>query len=113
MDLINALERVVISIKAWVDAKKADIPKVATITLSTDSWIGSSNIWSQVVVINSVTNYSKIDLLPTAAQIADLQDCDITLVVENEDGVITVYAIGNKPEQDYTMQVFITEVAVV
>ena len=33
-------------------------------------------------------------------------------MTENEDGVVTVYAIGDKPTQDYTMQAQITEVEV-
>ena len=34
-------------------------------------------------------------------------------MAENDDGVITVYAIGSKPTVDYTMQALITEVTVV
>ena len=37
-------------------------------------------------------------------------DKDIGFVTENENGVVTVYLIGKKPENDYTMQVSITEV---
>ena len=35
---------------------------------------------------------------------------DITFVTENDGGVVTVYAIGQKPQNDYTIQVTITEV---
>ena len=37
---------------------------------------------------------------------------DITFVTENEGGVVTVYVIGQKPTNDYTIQVTITEVDV-
>ena len=37
---------------------------------------------------------------------------DLAFVTENENGTITVYAIGQKPENDYTIQVTLTEVAV-
>lgn len=39
-----------------------------------------------------------------------MQDAKITLMVANDAGVITVYALNNKPLQDYEIQVLITEV---
>ena len=113
MDVIKALEKVVSAIKTWVDNKKADIPKATTITLKANSWTGDNNIWHQVVTINGATDHSKIELFPTAEQIVDLQDCDIAFVTENEDGVIKVYALWNKPDKDYTIQAIITDVVVV
>lgn len=88
-------------------------PKCTTITLPAANWTGNSNPWSQVVTINGVTVNSKVDLQPTAVQIVELQNEEIALMAENDDGVVTVYSIGNKPTVDYTMQVLITEVAVV
>lgn len=92
---------------------KSFLPKSATITLPAANWTGDANPWSQVVTINGVTANSKVDLQPTAVQIVELQNNDIALMAENDDGVITVYAIGSKPTVDYTMQVLITEVVVV
>ena len=54
--------------------------------------------------------YSKVDLLPSVEQLAIFHNKDVAFVTENEDGVVTVYAIGDKPTSDYTMQVSITEV---
>jgi hypothetical protein len=45
-------------------------------------------------------------------QLAIFHNKDVAFVTENEDGVVTVYAIGDKPTQDYTIQVSITEVVV-
>jgi hypothetical protein len=53
-----------------------------------------------------------VDLLPSAEQLAIFHNKDVAFVTENEDGVVTVYAIGDKPTQNYTMQVQITEVTV-
>lgn len=86
------------------------LPKMTTITLEANAWTGSSNPWSQVVSINGVTVNSKIDLQPTAVQIVELQNADIMLMIENNGGTTTAYAIGGKPTVDYTMQVLITEV---
>lgn len=85
-------------------------PKTTTVTLSASGWSGSSNPWSQVVNINGVTANSKVDLQPTASQIVELQNADIMLMVENNAGVTTAYAIGGKPTSTYTMQALITEV---
>lgn len=86
------------------------LPKTTTISLPAANWTGSSNPWSQVVLINGVGTNSKIDLQPTPQQIISLQNADIALMTENDSGVITVYALGGKPTTDYTMQVLITEV---
>lgn len=88
-------------------------PKFTTVTLSADVWTGSAQPYSQVVNINGVTANSKIDLQPTAAQIVEMQNSDISLIAENDDGVVTVYALGDMPEVDYTIQVLITEVSVI
>ena len=89
------------------------LPKMTNITLSAANWAGDANPWSQVVTVNGTTAHSKIDLQPTAMQIVDMQNNDIAFMAENNDGVVTVYAIGSKPTADYTMQALITEVAIV
>ena len=86
--------------------------KVTTITLPASAWTGSDNLHSQVVSIDGVTKYSKVDLLPSVEQLAIFHNKDVAFVTENENGVVTVYAIGDKPAMDYTMQVSITEVEV-
>jgi hypothetical protein len=89
------------------------LPKCTTITLSNVEWAGDTNPWSQVVSINGVTANSKVDLQPTAVQIVELQNEDIAFMAENDNGVVTVYALGSKPTKNYTMQALITEVTVV
>lgn len=86
------------------------LPKRTSVTLPATNWTGSTNPWSQVVTISGITANSKVDLQPTAVQIVEMQNNDIALMTENNNGVITVYAIGSKPTKNYTMQVLITEV---
>ena len=86
--------------------------RLTSVNLLASKWVGSSNLYSQVVSINGITEYSKVDLLPSVEQLAIFYNKDVTFVTENEDGVVTVYAIGEKPTLDYTMQAQITEVAV-
>lgn len=88
-------------------------PKLATVTISASKWGGSTSPYSQVVSVNGVNANSKLDLQPTPAQIVELQDAEISLMASNNNGVVTVYAIGGKPISNYTMNVLITEVVVV
>lgn len=85
-------------------------PIMSSVTLSASEWTGSASPYSQAVTISGATANSKIDLQPTAAQIVALQNDDIMLMVENNSGTITAYAIGGKPASNYTMQALITEV---
>lgn len=84
--------------------------RISSVTLRASAWTGSGSLHSQVVTLTGITSYSKVDLLPSVEQLAIFHDKDVAFMTENEDGVVTVYAIGDKPTSDYTMQVSITEV---
>lgn len=86
--------------------------RIGEVTLTAIGWNGSGNLFSQVVSIDGVTANSQVDLTPSVEQLAIFHEKDLAFVTENEDGVVTVYAIGQKPENDYTIQVTITEVAI-
>ena len=88
----------------------ATVAKIGTVNLLASKWTGKNNLYSQVVNIVGVTENSQVDLTPSVEQLVVFYEKDLTLVTENEDGVVTVYAIGQKPENDYTIQVTITEV---
>ena len=88
------------------------IARLDEIVLLSSAWTGEDSLHSQVVTIEGITERSKVDLLPSVEQLAIFHNKDVTFVTENEDGVVTVYAIGDKPLLDYTMQVQITEVVV-
>lgn len=84
------------------------IPVKTEITLQASDWKGEESPYYQVVTIPGVTERSKVDL-QIDADLAELfHDKDLALVTENEDGVVTVFAIGDKPSQNYTVQAVIT-----
>lgn len=83
--------------------------KIGEVTLLSNAWEGENNLYSQIVSINGVTENSQVDLTPSVEQLTIFYEKDITFVAENEHGVVTVYAIGQKPLNDYTIQVTITE----
>lgn len=86
--------------------------RIVEVHLPSSAWDGADNLHYQVISVEGITEYSKVDLLPSVEQLAVFYNKDVTFVTENEDGVVTVYAIGEKPLLDYTMQAQITEVAV-
>ena len=88
------------------------VAKIGWVTLLADNWIGDGNLYHQVVEIEGVTKNSQVDLTPSVEQLAIFYEKDLSFVTENEDGIVTVYAIGQQPLNDYTVQVTITEVDV-
>lgn len=86
-------------------------PKIGYVNLLADSWVGEGVLHSQVVSVDGATPNSQVDLTPSVEQLAIFYEKDLAFVTENTNGVVTVYAIGQKPANDYTIQVTITEVA--
>lgn len=85
---------------------------VRSVTLLSSEWVGDASPYSQVVTIDGVTKYSKIDLQPSAEQLSIFYEKDVAFLAENENGIVTVLCIGQKPANDYTIQVTMTEVIV-
>ena len=88
------------------------LARIGVVTLFADKWVGANNFYSQVVSIEGVTENSQVDITPNAEQLSTFYEKDLAFVAENEDGVVTVYVIGQKPMNDYVIQVTITEVSV-
>ena len=85
---------------------------VTSVTLLASAWIGEASPYSQVVSLPGITAYTKVDLQPSAEQLEIFHEKDLAFTTENEDGVVTVFVIGDKPRNDYTMQVTTVEVEV-
>ena len=94
-------------------AEKANPPGIGTISLSA-SWTGAASPYTQTATVTgaAITSASKIDIQLTPAQIASLiADGVQGMVVENNAGTLTVYAVGNAPSAAMTVQVTVTETA--
>ena len=85
-------------------------PRVALVSILASEWEGNDNHYSQVVAIDGVTEWTRVDLTPTAHQLAIFHEKDITFVTENVAGVVTVHAIGEKPMNDYVIPATLLEV---
>ena len=89
---------------------ESPVPATTTITLKAADWLGDASPYSQVVPLADVTSMTKVDLQPTIDQLHMLHAHPVGFCAVNEDGVVTVYAVGHKPIEDFTFQVTMTEV---
>ena len=106
------------SIDSFILSRAA--PKTVTVTMLASNWEecvdadGNSleNSWCQVVLQGSedITVNSKVDLQPSTNQLAIFHEKDLAFVAENEDGVVTVFCVGQRPTNNYTIQATVTEV---
>lgn len=94
--------------------------KVITVPLTVNDWQLITNKddpkyghYKQIVTIEGATKYSRLDLNPEASMLAEFQSLDLVFVTENDskydDDQIVVYAIGDKPQKDYSVQATIVE----
>lgn len=91
------------------------LPKPISVTIYADKWIqASDNRWYQIVEVDNavITPRSKVDLQPSSEQLTIFHKKDLAFVTENEDGIVSVYCVGQVPKNDYTLQATITEVVI-
>ena len=94
------------------EVPSAKTSKISNVTLFADAWVvtETKDKYLQVVAISGVTENSQVDLKLSDEQAVIFREKDISFVTENDGGVVTVYAYGQMPQNNYTMQVTITEV---
>jgi hypothetical protein len=82
------------------------------ITDANGSIIGSR--YGQTVNVNNavITQNSKVDLHASSEQIIEFYNDGLAFVAENDNGVVTVYCIGDVPKIDYEIQAVVTEVVI-
>ena len=91
------------------------LPKPISVTIYADKWVqATDDRWYQIVTVDNavITPNSKIDLQPSAEQLDVFHEKDLAFVTENEDGVVSVYCVGQVPQNDYTLQAIVTEVII-
>ena len=91
------------------------LPKPISITIYADKWEQADDKrYYQVVTVNNaaITSRSKVDLQPSSEQLYIFHEKDLAFVTENEDGVVSVYCVGQVPQNDYTLQATVTEVVI-
>lgn len=91
------------------------LPKTASVHIDPTKWQqASDDRYYQVVTVQNavITPNSKVDLTPNAEQLDIFHEKDLAFVAENEDGVVSVFCVGQVPTHAYTIQATVTEVVI-
>lgn len=82
--------------------------KQVSVSLPVSGWKNAVSPFMQVVTVNGVSLNSKIDLQADVTQAEKLKRT--ALLAVNDSGTVTVYAIGDKPDSDLSLQAVLTDV---
>lgn len=84
--------------------------RAVELTLHKDAWKGAVSPWSQAVEVDGVGQTSKLDLQPEPDQLERMRLRGLALAAVNDNGLVTVFSFGGKPDEDWTLQATVTEV---
>ena len=84
--------------------------RIGYVDILANKWVGGSSPYSQVVQIEGVTENTQVDLTPSVEQLAVFHNKDLAFVTANTGGTVTVYAVGQRPANNYNIQVTMKEV---
>ena len=92
------------------------VQRIGEVFLPSRAWQQCPEGFRQMVEVvpiagPGVTAKSQVDLTPSPAQIAVFCEKYLAFVAVNYVGSVVVFAIGQRPMNDYTMQVTLSEVA--
>lgn len=92
-------------------------PNKSTVTIKggANNWeMASDNRYYQTVTVDNatITLRSKVDLQVDSEQLAIFREKGLSFVAENIDGEVLIFCVGKIPQNDYTIQVTVTEVTV-
>lgn len=79
--------------------------KIVTTTLYANLWVGSDNFYSQVVDIEGIPADYTGTVRLTPEQVKVFHGKDVAFMVGNENGIITVYLIGQLLMNDYDVDI--------
>ena len=112
---MNAIQDAIID----MEKRLSEIPtttgasgRIEEVAVFAAAWVGETSPYKQVVTIPGVTKYTQIDVTPTAAQFELMRGKELAFLAENVDGIVTMKAIGDKPTNDYVLQVTLHEVSI-
>lgn len=91
------------------------MPKPISVTIYANKWVqASDDRWYQEVTVTNgtITPRSKVDLQPSSEQLVIFHEKDLAFVTENDEGVVSVYCVGQVPTNDYTIQATVMEVSI-
>jgi hypothetical protein len=84
--------------------------KIGSFNAPAADWKGATSPYSQIVQVDGVSVNSKLDLQLNVDQMELFHNQDITFSVANRGGVVSIYAVGDKPAADSVFTATISEV---
>ena len=88
----------------------SSVVKLTSFSAFVANWKGGTSPYFQTVDVPGISVNSKVDIQMNAEQMQQMRDMDIAFTTENDAGVVTLWAIGDKPETDLVFQATLTEV---
>lgn len=89
------------------------IPVKIALNILADAWTGSASPYTAGIVISdyNITNNSKVDIQADATTLMTMiEDGVAGVIIKNDNGTLTAYAVGEKPTHDLDVQLTIEEV---
>jgi len=94
-----------------LDEAKLDVPRIENLLLPAAAWAGAQSPFTQSAGIQGITADSVVDVRADETTLGQmLYDGTASIMIKNNNGICTAYAIGEKPTADLTVQLLISEV---
>lgn len=84
--------------------------KLTSLSAPAAAWKGAAGTYSQVAAAEGVSMNSRVDITLDAAQLDVLRNRQIVFLAGNSEGIVTLYALGDRPPVDLTFQAALMEV---
>lgn len=82
---------------------------ISGVVIPAASWVGTGP-YSQTLTIDSATASTKFDIQADIDTMSTILNNGYCMSIKNDNGLITIYAIGAKPSVDLNVQFLLTEV---
>ena len=84
--------------------------RIVSVTLASGSWASASGYYTQEITLTDTTNNTKADINPDITVMNQMMNDSVTgMYVANDNSIFTVYAIGNAPTANITVQLVLNE----
>lgn len=84
--------------------------KLTAFTAPASGWKGAVSPYAQPVAVEGISMSSKVDLQLPSGELEKLRRGSYAFTAENDNGLVTLYALGDLPGEDLTFQATVTEV---
>lgn len=87
--------------------------KLTMIHADASSWKGGTSPYSQVVAVEGISINSKVDIDLSVDQLELFYNQKIAFTAENNNGTVTLFAVGDKPGADCDFQATVSDIVAI